>query len=66
MNRQQRLRLKIQAAMIRARLNRLIYEEHATDAERERLEQTLHQLTASPGDATVYPAPIKSTTTQKG
>lgn len=64
MNRQQRLRRKIQAAMIQARLKRLAYEGHATDAERERLERTLQELTASPGDATVYPAAIR--TTQKG
>ena len=65
MNRQQRTRVKIQAAMIRARLNRLVYETGATAAEQARLERTLQELTASPGDATVYPAPI-STTVQKG
>jgi hypothetical protein len=63
MNRQQRTRVKIQAATIRARINRLV--SGASDAERARLEQTLTELTARPGDATVYPAPI-STTIKKG
>jgi hypothetical protein len=63
MNRQQRTRVKIQAAMIRARLNRLL--SGASAAERHRLEQTLTELIAQPGVATVYPAPI-STTIKKG